>query len=118
VLSLAPQLLLEALIAEAGGFAGVAGGEVAELAYYHLKGTDGGGKAEPRGARKARGGKAAVTLEEAKVQTGRRMKELAAFYADPANGYLSRKIPKKQGDWQGDYDHLARVAEWSIEADE
>ncbi|HSM40504.1 MAG TPA: double-strand break repair protein AddB, partial [Afifellaceae bacterium] len=118
VLSLAPQLLLEALIAEAGGFSGVAACEVAELAYYHLKGTDGGGKAEPRGIRKARGDKAAVTLEEAKALTGERIRALAAFYADPVNGYLSRKIPRKQGDWQGDYDHLARVAEWSIEADE
>lgn len=118
VLSIAPQLLLEALIAEAGGFSGVAAGEVAELTYYHLKGTEEGGKAEPRGFRSARGGKPAVTLEEAKALTDERIRALAAFYANPANGYISRKIPKKQGDWMGDYDHLARVAEWSIEADE
>jgi ATP-dependent helicase/nuclease subunit B len=118
VLSLSPQLLLEALIAEAGGFDGLAQAEVSELAYYHLKGVREGGKQELRGVRKATKGKPEVTLAEAKDLTAQRLKALAAFYADPANGYLSRKIPKKQSDWQGDYDHLARVAEWSIEADE
>jgi len=118
VLSVAPQLLLEALIAEAGGFDGIDKAEVAELAYYHLKGSSEGGKQDLRGFRRPSKAKPEVTLDEAKERTGQRLKALAAYYADPANGYLSRKIPRKQSDWQGDYDHLARVAEWSIEADE
>jgi ATP-dependent helicase/nuclease subunit B len=118
VLSVAPQLLLEALIAEAGGFDGIEKAEVAELAYYHLRGSGEGGKQDLRGFRRAVKDKPAVSLDEAKERTGQRLKALAAYYADPANGYLSRKIPRKQSDWQGDYDHLARVAEWSIEADE
>ena len=118
VLSIAPQLLLEALIAEAGGFSGVEKAEVAELAYYHLKGSSEGGKQDRRGFRRPSKDKPEVTLEQAKQRTGQRLKALAAYYADPANGYLSRKIPRTQSDWQGDYDHLARVAEWSIEADE
>ncbi|HMB47780.1 MAG TPA: double-strand break repair protein AddB, partial [Afifellaceae bacterium] len=118
VLSIAPQLLLEALIAEAGGFNGVPKAEVAQLAYYHLKGSGEGGKQELRGSRKAAKNKPEVTLDEAKERTGRRLTALARYYANPANGYLSRKIPRKQTDWQGDYDHLARVAEWAIEAEE
>ncbi len=118
VLTVAPQLLLEALIAEAGGFKGVAAADVVKLAYYHLTGTGAGGKMEARGERKADKDRPAITLEEAKQNTWTRLRALSAFYADPANGYLSRKIPNKQTEWRGDYDHLARVAEWSIEGDE
>ncbi len=28
-------------------------------------------------------------------------------------GYVSRLIPAQQNDFGGEYDHLARVAEWS-----
>ena len=118
VLSTAPQLLLEALIAEAGEFKDVDPGRVGELIYYHLKGTGAGGVARPTGFREERGGKPAVTLDEAKRLTSRRLSALADYYADPANGYLSRKIPRRQNEWLGDYDHLARVAEWSVGADD
>ena len=118
VLSTEPQLLLEALIAEAGGFKGIDPGGVSELIYYQLKGTGAGGRAKLTGFREERGGKPAVTLDEAKRLTHRRLVALAEYYADPANGYLSRKIPRRQNEWLGDYDHLARVAEWSVGADE
>ena len=118
VLSLSPQLLLEAVIAEAAGFEDTDPAEVAELIYYHLKGSGEGGRAVQVGYRDKRGDKPAVSLAEAKERTWQRVSELAAYFADPQNGYLSRKIPRQQGDWQGDYDHLARVAEWSIGAEE
>ena len=59
VLSLAPQLLLEALIAEAGGFENIPAGGVARLEYYHLSGRGEGGVVHPRGFRAAGRGKAA-----------------------------------------------------------
>ena len=32
-------------------------------------------------------------------------------------GYLSRALPFREGDTGGDYDHLARVLEWSAGGD-
>ncbi len=118
VLSLAPQLLLEALIAERNGFAGVAAAEISEIAYYHLKGSGDGGTKMVRGVQRAGGGRREVSLDQAKRRTWDRLLELAVFHADPSNGYLSRKYPRPTGEYRGEYDHLARVAEWSLEAEE
>ena len=41
-----------------------------------------------------------------------------AQFADPAAEYLSRKIPKRGRVYVGDYDHLARVAEWTVSEEE
>ena len=114
MLSLAPQLLLEALIAEAGGFEDIPAGGVARLEYYHLSGRGEGGVVHPRGFRAAGRGKAAVTLPEAIATTERRLRALVATFALPEAEYLSRKIPRLGRQYVGDYDHLARVAEWSV----
>jgi ATP-dependent helicase/nuclease subunit B len=42
-----------------------------------------------------------------------RLEKLLAHYGDPTVGYLSRAVPFRDGDTDGDYDHLARVQEWS-----
>ncbi len=42
-----------------------------------------------------------------------RLGELLTEYQNPAKGYLSRALPFKETDLTGDYDHLARVLEWS-----
>ena len=116
VLSIAPQLPLEALIAEAGGFEGIGGAPVSRLEYYQLSGRGEGGKAHRRGERAARGDRPAVTLPEALATTRGRLADLVAFYADAVNGYLSQKVPRTGRAFPGDYDHLARVAEWSLDA--
>ena len=57
-----------------------------------------------------------VTLEETIAEAELRLRGLVRAYADPKRGYLSRARPFRKTD-RGDYDHLARVSEWSIEDD-
>jgi len=120
VLSLAPQLPLEALIAQKGGFHGIAAATVDRLEYFHISGRAEGGAICERGTReKPKNGKPALTLPEALAATDRRLRDLIAYFAEPEAEYLSRKIPRRGRDFAGDYDHLARVAEWSVaEADD
>jgi ATP-dependent helicase/nuclease subunit B len=118
VLSLAPQLPLEALLARRGAFEGVPSAEPAQLAYYHISGRREGGDLADRSGRPARGPKPAVTLPEALAAAERRLAELVAHYAQPETEYLSRKIPRRGRLYVGDYDHLARVAEWTASEEE
>jgi ATP-dependent helicase/nuclease subunit B len=103
---LAPQLTLEAAILRAGGFKPIVGGSVAEIAYVTLK----GGK-EP-------GKPIAITFKEGTPdsQADRalgKLKELAATFEDETKPYLSLVHPMWKTHY-GDYDHLARVKEWSL----
>ena len=59
----------------------------------------------------------AARFKQALQQTEARMRELVAYFAAADAQYLSRKIPRRGGDYAGDYDHLARVAEWSVAED-
>ena len=47
-----------------------------------------------------------------------RLERLLEHYNDPRTGYLSRALPFREGDTDGDYDHLARVLEWSAGGDD
>ncbi|MYZ50424.1 double-strand break repair protein AddB, partial [Propylenella binzhouense] len=116
VLSLSPQLPLEAILVEKGAFEGTAAGEVSRLEYYRLAGHGDGPEICPRGAREtARGGRPAVTLRETLAVTELRLRELVAAFASAETPYLSRKVPKLGRQFGGDYDHLARIAEWALE---
>jgi len=44
----------------------------------------------------------------------RKLTELLLRFNDPENGYASRERPMFLGRGGGDYDHLARVREWSL----
>jgi ATP-dependent helicase/nuclease subunit B len=99
----APQLPLEAIIAEHGGFQGVAMGEVGELAFLQL----GGGN--PPGAWVPAVGNA--PLEAAIQDAWAGLVGLIESFADPATGYHAR--PRPELAYPGDYDHLARIEEWS-----
>jgi ATP-dependent helicase/nuclease subunit B len=112
VLALSPQLPLEAIVARAGGFEGVAAGEPSELAYYCLSGRGEGGRVEDRSFRRARAGNPEVSLPELLTTTEQRLQSLVAAFAAPDAVYVSRKIPKRGRVYVGEYDHLARVAEW------
>ena len=112
VLSLAPQLPLEGLIARRGGFEGIAPGEPSVMMYYRLTGRNDGGEDHDRSERQARGGKPAVTLPQALAAAEVKLGKLVAHFAGPDAKYTSRKIPKRGRVFVGDYDHLARVAEW------
>jgi ATP-dependent helicase/nuclease subunit B len=101
----APQLPLEALIAEAGGFDGVPAAEVAELVYVGLGSRAGFVTVAPSE-------KTVPDLRAFLAETRADLVKLIAAYADPATPYLSRPRLQFTKD-AGDYDHLARVAEWS-----
>ena len=109
---LSPQLALEAALLARGAFGGIAPTNASELLYVRLKAR---GKVEQESILKAGTGpnaseKSAPQLAE---EAWRRLGELIAHYQDPATGYLSRALPFRETDLTGDYDHLARVLEWS-----
>ncbi len=110
VRTLSPQLPLEALIVRAGGFEGLAAMEPRRIVYYRLTGRGGGGEDFDRTEWK-QGGQL-VTLADTLAITERRLAELVAHFATPDADYPSNKIPKPRRTFVGDYDHLARIAEW------
>jgi ATP-dependent helicase/nuclease subunit B len=95
----APQLPLEGAIARAGGFAGIAAGEIAKLSLLRIRGIDPAGKEDE------------IPLESiAEAWDG--LCELIRHFDDPHTAYVSRRAPMFLRA-AGDYDHLARVREWS-----
>ena len=102
-LGLSPQLPLEALIAEAGGFENVEAGKVEALEYWRLSGADPAGE-----IKSLADGDPRALIEAARAG----LLALIAKFADPATPYLSRPDPVS-GPRYSDYDHLARVKEWS-----
>jgi ATP-dependent helicase/nuclease subunit B len=99
---LEPQLSLEAAIARAGGFDGVAPGEPAALAYWRLTGGEPAG--EIREIRRDAAELAAAALEG--------LRDLIAAFDDPATPYHAVPDPSRAPRFD-DYGHLARIAEWS-----
>jgi ATP-dependent helicase/nuclease subunit B len=101
-LGFAPQLPLEAAIAEAGGFENIAQAPVGELAFWKLSGGDPPGAALP------------ITGDLAQLRVEARDGLLALIQAfdDPATPYRSQPRPTRAPRYT-DYAHLARVQEWS-----
>lgn len=99
----APQLPLEAAMVARGGFDGVAAGDVHELAFWRLS----GGR-EPGEIRNAADDPATIAAE---AYTG--LVELVTRFDDPATPYEARPRPDKAPQYS-DYEHLARVKEWSM----
>jgi len=100
----APQLALEAMIAAAGGFAGIPPAQVAALIHWKLSGGD------PPGVERvdAENAAAAAALTAA---ARRGLERLIAAFDDPATPYRAWPQPDK-GPRYSDYTHLARVKEW------
>lgn len=100
---LSPQLPLEAAIAKRGGFADLpAGSEVSALLYLRLSGGRVAGEAKP----------IKLDAEEAAENAYQGVGKLVHAFSDARTPYLSRPRPMFEGRF-GDYDHLARVKEWS-----
>jgi len=110
----APQLPLEGALIQRGGFADVAkvlpagaAPAVAAMDYVQLK-VSGDGILQ----------RSAIPKDsDAESVIGASWSNLTALlnrYRDPAQGYLSRAYPLRSADHTGRYDHLARVAEWSL----
>jgi ATP-dependent helicase/nuclease subunit B len=107
---LAPQLTLEAAMLREGGFENAAvsipaGGSIAALAYVALKGGARAGEFMP------------IDFKEGSpdAQADRALAKLAALvrrFDDDSEPYRSLVHPMWKARY-GDYDHLARVKEWS-----
>ncbi len=118
VRTLSPQLPLEALIARAGGFEGLPAAAPSQLIYYRLSGRGAGGEHHDRSEVPATRGKPGVSLAEIMAVTEQRLAALVAAFARPDAQYISRRIPERGRTFVGDYDHLARVAEWTTTEEE
>jgi len=97
-----PQLPLEAAILAAGGFEGLGEMPVSRLDYVKLSGGEPAGELKPLKADPLALGEAAIAGLVARIEK----------FDDPATPYLSRPHPQFMK-YAGDYDHLARVMEWS-----
>lgn len=94
----APQLPLEGLIAEAGGFEGIGAAEVEELLYWQLGVKD-----------------TVIAKDIAGIlaRTRQHLAELIALYDLEATPYECRPNLKKNPAFEV-YAHLARVKEWNV----
>lgn len=100
---LAPQLPLEGAILEDGGFENVGALAAARLVYIRFSGGDVAGETR-------------VVTGNARERVAKTRADLLRWIADfdrVDTPYLSRIAPFRT-DSAGDYDHLARVREWSI----
>ncbi len=95
-----PQLPLEALIAEAGGFSDLDPGGVSGLEFWNI------GKPGPQLELRTVTG----DLEEATKNAAEGLRALVEHFADERNPYLA--VPDPSGHRFGDYDPLSRYREW------
>jgi ATP-dependent helicase/nuclease subunit B len=96
---LTPQLPLEGAILVAGGFDGLPVLEPHELIYLRLCGG-------------AKGGETKIYEGAMAADAKSRLAQRIAWFDDAATPYHSRVAPHSAKS-EGDYDHLARVREWS-----
>jgi ATP-dependent helicase/nuclease subunit B len=106
-----PQLTLTAAILEAGGFAELGPLKPGDLTYLEITGRKPAGKVETRAAAGDESAEAAARALEG-------LHKLIARFDDPAQPYLSRVAPQFVKARMSDYDHLARVFEWSTSGEE
>ncbi len=99
-----PQLPLEAVLAEEGGFAGIAAAPVRALEYWRLTGAIGAGEVKPL----------KTDLEAVIGRARGAVESLADRFLLGAAPFPSRPHPGR--DARGDYAHLARIAEWAVQA--
>jgi ATP-dependent helicase/nuclease subunit B len=102
----APQLPLEAAMAEAGAFGPDLQGHTVDLTYWHISGGYHPGEARLlfRGDPQKVADNAALAAEK--------LHALAADFDRPTRAYLSQPHPNAAPRFS-DYAHLARVAEWA-----
>jgi ATP-dependent helicase/nuclease subunit B len=106
-----PQLTLTAAILQAGGFPDLGPLQPGDLTYLEITGRRPAGKVETR----------ALAGDESAEAAGKALAGLAALverFDDPAQPYLSRVAPQFVKARVSDYDHLARVFEWSTSGEE
>ncbi|HEY7228742.1 MAG TPA: double-strand break repair protein AddB [Pseudolabrys sp.] len=107
---LAPQLTLEAAILRNGGFPGIASGSVSEIGYVRLKGGDPPG--EHKNIKFAEG-----TPDSCADTALQKLTGIALKFLVDGEPYRSLVHPMWKKHY-GEYDHLARVKEWSASGGE
>jgi ATP-dependent helicase/nuclease subunit B len=105
-----PQLTLEAAIALEGGFAGLSPRTVLELVYVALKGSAIAGEEQVLEFEDSN-----ADAQAAEAKAG--LQKFVAQFDDEDMPYLSKPRVLLER-FAGDYDHLARVKEWSSGDDE
>ena len=105
---LAPQLLLEAAMSKRGAFMEVPASEAGELSYVRLR-PSGEFKVDMIGDGSDPKKKTATQLGEL---AWAELQGLIAAYRQESRGYTSKQRPWLDR-YESDYDHLARVREWS-----
>jgi len=112
-----PQLTLTAAILAAGGFPAIGRVEPGELTYLEVTGRKPPGREEVRAAP---GGDNDDVLQsrDAADRALEGMVRLVERFSDPAQGYTSRTAPQFVKMYVSDYDHLARVFEWSTSGED
>ncbi|TDT88810.1 DNA helicase/exodeoxyribonuclease V subunit B [Azorhizobium sp. AG788] len=105
-----PQLPLEAAMAARGGFRDVPAANVANFLYVELKGGAVAGREKPGVDEKS----SAMAMAEDALE---RLRELLLAFENEEQGYRALAAPQWRGRF-GPYDHLARVREWALGAEE
>jgi ATP-dependent helicase/nuclease subunit B len=106
-----PQLTLTAAILAHGGFAELGRLRPGELTYLEITGRKPAGREEVRAT-------AGDESHEAAELALAGLKTLIARYWAPDQPFVSRIAPQFVHQYASDYDHLARVFEWSTSGDE
>ncbi|HSO46729.1 MAG TPA: double-strand break repair protein AddB, partial [Rhizobiaceae bacterium] len=105
--NLSPQLALEGKMAELGAFKLPANKKAGDLAYVRLRNGD------RLRVDQICNGNDPIDPSELAETAWTELQRLIIKFQDPEWGYISRRAPSQEGDVSGDYDHLARVREWS-----
>ncbi|MCB9983564.1 MAG: double-strand break repair protein AddB [Rhodospirillales bacterium] len=101
-----PQLALEALILEHGGFEGLQARKTGSLQYWVLNGSGAGAKLTNYDK----------DIDTLTAQTAERLTALIARYDDPTMPYLCQPRPD-QAPRFNDYEHFERIREWGLSAE-
>ncbi|WP_075997714.1 double-strand break repair protein AddB [Salaquimonas pukyongi] len=109
--TLSPQLALEGALAARGAFNGVPSGNITALLHVRLR----EGNAFKIDDITSRQDLSAAALAEKAYDE---LADYIAAFARPDTPYVSQRAPVPNQAYPGDYDHLARIKEWSIGAEE
>lgn len=101
----APQLPLEAMIAMAGGFPGIKGGDISKLSFLRLSGGNPAGEEKPAASKET---DPQTLAEEARAG----LIGLVASFDWEDTPYEARPRPDMAPRYSA-YEHLARVKEWA-----
>lgn len=113
-----PQLALEAAALHAGAFRDAGSLVAQDLLYVRLRPGDRFRADTVNNETSARSDKAKSAMDLAADSIDQLVKFVSLLQSGE-KGFTSRLVPAQQFDFGGDYDHLARVSEWSAaESDE